>query len=83
MSRRLGLSLSFCHMPGRHRHRCVDMKWFARLHPDQDQAPVEYYRRTKCPSLSFCRDSIWDIGWYRPRCGRECVYCYAMPRHAA
>jgi hypothetical protein len=72
----LDMELSFCHVPGFHRQRCVDLSWFATLHPSQDKTPISHYKKIKCVDSSYCRDAIWDVGWYLPKCLHGCVYCY-------
>ena len=72
----LDMKLSFCHVPGFHSHRCVDLSWFAALHPAQDNTPLSHYKKIKCADSSYCRDAIWDVGWYLPKCHHGCVYCY-------
>jgi hypothetical protein len=72
----LGLKLSFCHIPGLHRHRCVDVERFISLHPTRDASVCEHYRRKARTTSRHCRDMIWDIGWYLPACKMGCAYCY-------
>ena len=74
----LGLLLSFCHVPGFHRTKCIDLDWFSELHPTGDTSVVEHYRRIKRPDASYCRDAVWDVGWYLPPCAHGCLYCYAV-----
>lgn len=77
--RDLSIDLSVCHMPGLHRHKCVDASWYAALHHDDDTELATHYQKQKKPHASHCRDPIWDIGWYLPRCSHRCLYCYAAP----
>lgn len=72
----LGLQLSFCHMPPLHRMKCVDLDWLVELHPTHDDGPVCHYRRAKKPNAAYCRDAVWDVGWYLPACRHGCRYCY-------
>lgn len=72
----LGLDLSFCHVPGMHRLRCVDLGWLAELHPHQDASVIRHYQAVKRPTANYCRDAIWDLGWYKPPCQHGCLYCY-------
>jgi len=73
----LGMQMSICKMKNYHRLRCVDMQWYAELHPEKDGSVVGYYQKMKKPA-GHCRDAIWDIGWYTPRCGHACLYCYGL-----
>ncbi|HRX00426.1 MAG TPA: DUF1848 family protein [Cyclobacteriaceae bacterium] len=75
----LGMHMSICKMKNYHRLRCVDMQWYAELHPEKDDSVVEHYQKMKKPT-GHCRDAIWDIGWYRPRCGHACKYCYGLTK---
>ena len=72
----LDLELSFCHIPGMHRLRCVDLRWFAELHPQKDASVIPHYKTVKRPTANYCRDAIWDLGWYKPSCQHGCLYCY-------
>lgn len=76
---RLGLELSFCHLPKLHMLKCVDLDWLCRLHPENDRTPIEHYRQIKREDATYCRDAIWDIGWYVPPCPHGCLYCYGSP----
>lgn len=75
----LGMQVSFCKITNYHRLRCVDMKWYAELHPNKNASVVDHYQKLKKPS-GHCRDAIWDIGWYKPRCGHSCLYCYGLSK---
>lgn len=70
-----GLSLSFCHVPGLHRCKCVDVGWFSQLHPNRDDSVVDHYKNDR-PLGRNCHDAVWDIGWYLPACRHGCLYCY-------
>lgn len=83
IARECQLELSFCHVPGFHRHKCVDLDWLAELHPDQDTSPLAHYKRIKKADTNYCRDAIWDIGWYLPACKHGCRYCYSAPAAGA
>lgn len=76
--KQLGMDLSFCHVPGFHRHRCVDVERFISLHPTNDATVREHYRRKAQSTSRHCRDMIWDIGWYLPACRMGCLYCYGQ-----
>ncbi len=73
----LGMQMSICKMKNYHRLRCVDMKWYSELHPKRDDSIVAHYQKLKKPA-GHCRDAIWDIGWYTPRCSHACLYCYGL-----
>lgn len=80
----MGLELSFCHVPGLHKMKCVDLQWYCTLHPAQDRSILEHYLNVKKCDASYCRDAIWDIGWYLPPCKHGCLYCYAVAeRHSS
>ena len=71
-----GMDLSVCWRPGLHRIRCIDHDWLASLHPEKERDVLRHYKRVNCGG-SPCRDGAFDIGWYRPKCGLGCLYCYA------
>ena len=77
LTQSLKMQMSICKMKNYHRLRCVDMKTYSELHPDKDDSVVEYYQKMKKPR-GHCRDAIWDIGWYMPRCKHACLYCYGL-----
>jgi len=75
----LDLRLSVCKYGRFHRLKCVDVEYFADVHPEKDASVVEHYRSLPTPK-GHCRDVIWDIGWYKPRCEHGCLYCYGLTR---
>lgn len=82
ISRNLGMDLSFCHVPGFHTMKCVDLEWYCFLHPQQDKSVIDHYRRIKKTDANYCRDAVWDVGWYLPPCRHGCLYCYAIAEKA-